>query len=180
MQARNKIAAAVAAAAALAVGAYWYWSPYLTLHAMRSAAETRDADAFNRHVDYEGVRGSLKGQFSAMLAEQMAAPAGSELERAGAAFGAMLGTALADRMVEALVRPEVVMRAMQEAQLEPPREAGAAPVKKSPEWTFERKGADMLIARPAQESAGGFGLVFRRHGFADWKLSEIRMPAARH
>jgi hypothetical protein len=48
---RNTALAAFAIAL-LALAAYWYWSPFLALKQIQSAARAQDADAFNRHVDY--------------------------------------------------------------------------------------------------------------------------------
>jgi hypothetical protein len=53
------------------------------------------------------------------------------------------------------------------------------PEPKKVEWTLERKGTNKVIAR-AQELGQpapnqDFGLVLERYGFADWKLTEIRL-----
>jgi hypothetical protein len=66
-----------------ALVAYWYWSPFLALKQMQSAARAQDADAFNRHVDYPRLRDSLKGQMAARMA--------AELDQSGSAAGS-LGT----------------------------------------------------------------------------------------
>ena len=55
----------------------------------------------------------------------------------------------------------------------------AAP--KKMEWTLDRKSANKVIAY-SQESGQAvpnkdFGLVFERSGFADWKLTGIRIGA---
>ncbi|UUZ77388.1 DUF2939 domain-containing protein [Polaromonas sp. P1(28)-13] len=63
----------------------------------------KDADAFNERVDYPKLRESIKGQLSALLGEQMA-----KTQDAGnpfAALGSMLGMAMVDRFVDAMVRP---------------------------------------------------------------------------
>lgn len=183
--------AAVAGVVLIAVlGAYWYWSPYVAMNSMKDAAEARDADTFNQYVDYPKLRESLKGQFSAMMTKEIGKQrsGGSELENAGTALGAMLGLAFADKFIEAMVRPEVVMQAMAEGKMQSPTagsKAGAAgsearPPEKEVQWSFERKGVNRVIARGAQGEAAlsdSPGFVFDRTGFADWKLTEIRLPA---
>jgi hypothetical protein len=175
---------AAVVAAAVAVGAYWYWSPLLAIHSMRSAAERKDADAFNDHVDYPRLRESFKGQLSALMAEKMgkSSQSGSDMERAGAALGSMLGMAMVDRLVDAMVRPELVMRAMEEAKVNPlPKPTAASGSQKTDvKWTFDRKGVDKLVAfgqDPAQPDEKRVGFVFERAGFANWKLTEIRLPS---
>jgi hypothetical protein len=170
------------------VAGYWYWSPYIAIHQMQSAAKSADADAFNDKVDYPKLRESLKGQFSALVAEKLGSS--SDAGNAFSALGNMLGLAMADKMVDAMVRPETVMRAMQNGQFRPGQKAPAAdagsgsqsPAQKEekPKWSYDRKSVDKLIAFAEDSSKGDdkrVGLVLERSGFANWKLTEIRMPA---
>jgi type II secretion system protein G len=252
------------------IGAYWYWSPYLVMRQMREAAIHADADEFNDHVDYPKLRESLKGQLSARITGEMAnqSNSGNDFERAGAAFGSMLGLALVDRMVDAVVRPEMVMRAIENGKFQlqdggkqetreaaakvdiamlsqavklykldhgvypteqqglqilvdpaarpdgmgnyidklpsdpwgrpfqyanPGRESAAFEIYHLPPpasesdttarkaaWRSERKGVDKIIVyldtndAPARKNEAAF--VMRREGFANWKLTEIRLP----
>jgi hypothetical protein len=185
-------------AAAVVVAGYWYWSPFLAIRQMQSAAQAKDADAFNERVDYPKLRESLKGQLSAVMGEQMA-----KTQDAGnpfAALGSMLGLAMVDRFVDAMVRPETVMRAMQDGQMSPTAtktsDAPALPSSNpdsqakaetredaKPKWTYDRKGVDKLIAyatdpqKPGALSSEKLGVVFERSGFANWRLTEVRLPA---
>lgn len=197
----SKTIKAAAVVAVVAIAGYWYWSPFLAVRQLQSAAQKKDADAFNERVDYPKLRESLKGQFAAIMGERLVKP-----EDAGngfAALGAMLGLALVNQFVDALVRPEAVMRAMQEGQLaskdNPPSDspattpapsadkpgspAKAEPQQDKPKWAYERKGVDKLIAyasdpkKPDVPNQEKLGLVFQRSGFADWKLTEFRLPA---
>lgn len=167
---------------AIVVGAYWYWSPYWVLHQMKAAAESGNADKFNARVDYPRLRESLKGQLAAaMTAEMTKSNSGDGMDAAGAAFGAMLGMAMVGGIVDAMVRPEVVMQAMTEAKLDP-RNSGTSETKKRElddvKWSSERVGADKFIVYDSKPSeAERVGLVLERAGFADWKLTEIRLPA---
>ena len=119
---------------AAAVGGYWYYSPHLALKSMRAAAQEKDADKFNEHVDYPKLRESFKGQMSAMMAEQLGKSGSTGAE----AWGAMLGAAMANQFVDALVRPEVVMKAMQSGEFGPKSASKSAPSSedKKPSWTF--------------------------------------------
>jgi hypothetical protein len=196
-------AALVVAIAAIA--AYWYWSPYLTVWQLQSAAQSRDADAFNRHVDYPKLRESLKGQFSAMFAGKLGEPS-NDLAKAGSALGTLLGMALVSPLVDAVVRPEIMMRALEEGYLSPkvvpaveaPARAGSEAsasadgrdtppaVQKEPDapkWTYRRDGANRVVAyandakKPDQPDRDKLALVLARSGFANWKLADLRLPA---
>jgi hypothetical protein len=152
----SKSASAAVFVALLAVAAYWYWSPFLAFGEMQSAAKANDADTFNTHIDYPRLRESLKEQFSSNMAEQMGKSTDSS--NPFAAFGTMLGLAMVDKLVDAMVRPETVMRGMQSGQFgrqsPPDAETGtsASPTNESekPKWSYVRKGTDKLIAYPEE------------------------------
>ncbi|HRY89116.1 MAG TPA: DUF2939 domain-containing protein [Rubrivivax sp.] len=189
---RKTVAVVAAVAFAVAGVAYWYWSPLVALHELQTAAQARDTDAFNRHVDYAKLRDSLKSQLGAKVADAMGD--GSAGANAGAALGTMLGMAIADRMIEVLVRPEVVMMAMSDGVLSEAagHAAGAVgagagagagegePKRPAVQWTLDHEGVDRVVAYasiPGKGAAGGAtGFVFDRDGFAGWKLTGVRLP----
>ena len=127
----------------------------------------------------------MKGQFSARLTKTMSSQPepGNDFAKAGAAFGTMLGLAMVDRFVDAMVRPEVVMRAMQEGKLVPKKdEPASGPYASGPadpvKWTSERKGVDKYIAYAGKTGDAGdkrVSIVLERSGFANWKLTEVRL-----
>jgi hypothetical protein len=187
-------------AAVLALGAWWYWSPHLAVRSMLEAAQQRDAERFNRYVDYPRVRESLKAQFGARVGELAGGGRGDGADRAMSALGSLLATALADRFIDAMVRPEVVMRAMAEARMQAPpgreeRRSGqdgggsanggngesdsSERPRRGVDWRFERSSADRIVAWGGRPGAGleeRTGFVFERSGFATWRMTEIRLP----
>ncbi len=182
---KQKIVAPILATLVAIAGGYWHYSPYLALHGMQAAAEAKDADKLNTYVDYPKLRESLKGELAAKITQQMprATDTGDQFEKAGAAFGAMLGLALVDKMVDAIVRPEVVMRTIDDARFETsPAVRGDAPASESHKrdvtWTLERKTNDLVVAYGADQAkpAERLGLVLERNGFANWKMTGIRLP----
>ncbi|MCW5638827.1 MAG: DUF2939 domain-containing protein [Rubrivivax sp.] len=192
---RKTVAVVAAVAFAVAGVAYWYWSPLVALHELQTAAQARDTDAFNRHVDYAKLRDSLKSQLGAKVADAMGGgEGGGEGGNAGAALGTMLGMAIADKMIEVLVRPEVVMMAMSDGVLSEAagHAAGAVgagagagagegePKRPAVQWTLDHEGVDRVVAYasiPGKGAAGGAtGFVFDRDGFAGWKLTGVRLP----
>lgn len=162
---------------------------------MQQAAERRDAQALNRHVDDPSVRASLKQQLSAQFARELGRQevAGGDAGRAGMALGALLGMALVEKVIDALVQPEMVMQAMAEGRVRHPLADGpgaqgaggpaaAADPGSPPRWTTERLDLDRIVARARPEGAASeppVDLVFQRSGFADWKLVEVRLPLPR-
>ena len=183
MQNKLKIVIGALLAIALCIGAHWYYSPYIVMNSMVSAAKAKDADKFNDYVDYPSLRESFKGQFSAKMAEVM----GKQSNNPFSALGAMLGMTLINQMVDALVRPELVMKMMEEGKAQQPdksandKQTSNEPETKAPKWEFERKGTDLVLATPIQESSNDSQpvFVFRRAGYANWKLTEVRLPAVK-
>jgi hypothetical protein len=200
MKSRSLLAAVLILLAALA--AYWYGSPFLAVRQLQTAAQEGDAEAFNAHVDYPKVRESLKGQFSAIVAQKLGT---QDSSNPLAALGSMIGLGLVNQLVDAMVRPETVMAALKNGHLakpapapapapqaggEAPSAAGAAPApvgtppEKKARWTIDRQGANKMTAyavdpaKPDEPNSERLGLVFERSGFVDWKLTELRMPAS--
>jgi hypothetical protein len=180
----GKSALLVILLALLSIGAYWYWSPFIAIKSMQAAARASDADAFNTHVDYPRLRESLKSQFSAIMAEKMGQS--SDSKNPFEAIGSMLGLAMVDKLVDAMVRPETVMRGMKSGQFGPKpsrpqtseSDSAGGDVEKVRKWIYERKGTDLLIAYPEGPGPNQekIGFVFERSGFAHWKVTELRLP----
>jgi hypothetical protein len=173
----RSIALGVGLMLAVIVAAYWYMSPYMTVHNMQRAADRNDADAFNDLVDYPALRESFKGQISAKMTQSMSQDNANPF----AALGTMIGMAVADRMVDAFVRPETVMQAMETGRFRPAAGGGQSEAadKKKVHWSYERKSLDRLIATAKSDDGSdspGPSFVFYRRGFADWRLTEIRLP----
>ncbi len=165
------------------VAAYWYFSPYLTLYKVATAVKAKDAAALNQTIDYPRVRESLKGQFSTQMAKKMGDPSANPLS----ALGTMIGMAMVNPIVDALVRPEMVMQMMKDGQVQTdkpaPAPAASEPAANTkPQWRVDREGVDRVIAIPEKGALPGpandVGFVFERSGFASWKLTEIRINFA--
>ncbi|MDD2545692.1 MAG: DUF2939 domain-containing protein [Burkholderiaceae bacterium] len=180
-----KTAATLAATALIAVGGYWWGSPYLALRDLQQAAQAQDATRFNAGVDYPALRASLKEQTGQRVSDALGSP-----DNAGglAGLGARLAQGMASPVIDGLVRPDVVMRVLQEgglrprgAHAEPAPATDTPPPAAAPRWTAVREDANTLVAYaadPQQPNTApqGLGLVLRRTGFADWKLAAVRLP----
>ena len=133
MKARALIVVLVVAAS-LAAGAWWF-SPWWVLNQAKAAAERNDAQALSDVIDYPRLRESLKGEFNSALVGRLRDGASGlgEAGRTGATLGAVLASALVDKLVEVMVRPEFFIRAIRDGQFVLPgrsaseRDRGAAP-----------------------------------------------------
>jgi hypothetical protein len=197
MNKKTWVPGGLVAAVLLALAAYWYWSPFLAVRELQQAARAGDAAAFNAHVDYPRLREGLKRQLSDLLAQKLGAAQDSG--NPVAALGGLIGQRLITPMVDALVRPETVMAAMQSGRLGPSAEAAPNPAPEGPaaaapagaappepahaaRWIIDRQGVDRMTAyavdpaHPDEPNSQRLGLVFERSGFVDWKLTGIRLP----
>jgi hypothetical protein len=182
--ASNKLSS-VLVVAIIGVASFWYFSPYLSVHQMREAARSGDAATFNAHVDYPKLRENIKTQFSSMLGDRAAASTTNAdgSKNTVAAIGTMLGVALADRMIDGMLRPEFVMKAMKNGKWGKlsTEKAGEQSENKEPNWTSERQGLNKFIVHlhgnDSVASSTKTAFVFERVGFAHWSLTEIDLPA---
>lgn len=176
---QKRILPALAAALLAGVAAYWYWSPYLAMRELRDAAVAADAGRFNERVDFPKVRESLKSQFAARLQ-----PGGAN---AGNNLGSLLAGVLIDKLIDTAVRPEAIMFAMREGKFKIGNENGGSAEdgqdtgeRRKTVWHTERQGTDTILFRGEREGDGArkdtMALVMQRRGFADWKLTDIRLP----
>jgi hypothetical protein len=165
-----------------ALAGYWYFSPYLAMHQLQTAAQNNDADAFNERVDYPRLRESLKGQLSAKMATELA---NVPQDNPFAALGLAVGSAIVNQMVDAFVRPEMMMRVINDGEFELQKpemfSKGGTTSTEKMDWDVERKGLDKVILRGRESAAskkddGQVDLVFERSGFANWRLTEVRSP----
>jgi hypothetical protein len=170
---RNVLVGLVIAAAAV-LAAYWWTSPIIVLHLMQRAGARGDTEALSAHVDYPALRESLKGQFSASMAGKIGEPNDNPLS----ALGTMIGMAFVNQLIDVMARPQTLASALQTGRVRPG--AASPPDEQNrAEWDLERVDPDRVVFHPhrpgeaADAKAAAF--VFVRHGFADWKLSEIRM-----
>lgn len=167
MTKHSKRIPAAALATVLAVAAYWYWSPLLVVHQMKQAVQAHDVEAFNSHVDFPALRENMKDEI-----------AGRPDNGVLGGLGRMLGGV----MVDAFVRPEAVMFVLEHGDFAKKRHEqradDAAPAPDSPpqtgdakpKWVAERDGVNRYVVHNDK-----IALVFVRSGFADWKLSELRL-----
>lgn len=162
---KKALAVTLAIAVVMAVAAYWVAAPYVVMHQLLRAAQARDIETLDAHVDYPALRASLRSQVSSSLANKMGDPKDNPI----AALGSAIGMAVANPLIEIAVQPESVAASLRSGHWEPVAATAANPPESDVKWSYEHEGMGVLVA----QSKDAFVLV--RHGFADWKLSEIRL-----
>ncbi|KWC45666.1 DUF2939 domain-containing protein [Burkholderia ubonensis] len=125
----------VLAAVVIAAIGYAYASPYVALGRLKSAIDTRDAQAVSEYVDFPSLRISLKQQVTDELMRRIDA---KRQNNPFAVIGALIGSALIGPLVDAYATPEGVAALM--SGLPPQGNPGERP----PEWP----------AQPPADSAG--------------------------
>lgn len=98
----KKIIGAVVAFVIVVICGYFYGSPYLVLNSIKDAAKAGDSEKLSAYIDYPSVRQSVKDQMNAMMVKEVASKDTNGWE----ALGAMMASAMVDKMVDAIVTPE--------------------------------------------------------------------------
>lgn len=173
------------AAALVAVLVGWYAaSPYMAVGALEKAARNGDRDKLEELVDFPRVRESLKADFTAGLMNKAQSDAATR-DNPFAGLAAILVPALVDRVVDAAVSPEGIVR-MQEGRgvATPPgarpmgearsKAQAGAPAQK-PKTNAHYSGLNRFkVEQPSD--AGPLTWVLARQGLFGWKLIRIELP----
>ncbi|AQR73067.1 DUF2939 domain-containing protein [Sphingomonas sp. LM7] len=159
----------IALAVLLAIaGGGWLWgSPYLTLMALKKAADARDMAAVSARIDYPAVRADLKAQLQARLGNADKSGLGS--------IGAALAERFGDPLVDAAITPEamrVLFASAGVAQAARPGPAGARPG----EMRVRRDALGQFTLVPT--SGSGPEVVFELQGL-NWRVTAVRLPGKR-
>ena len=169
------VKAIIGSVLALLIG--WYFaSPYITLHQMKSAAETGDAAGLSEHIDFPALKEDLKASFSAkMMAEAAKAPSDEPF----AAAGSVLAMAMIGPMIDAMITPQAVAMMMEGKKPTPVNDSNQASTpQRKPETSASYKGLNtfaVTVSEPEDQNSS-FKLIFKRHGLFSWKLTSAELP----
>ncbi len=157
--------------------AWFYAAPYLTLQAIKSAANARDADKLSGYINFPLLRASIKEQYSALMQDSMRDKRDNPL----AVLGSSLALALADKVVDTVVRPEGLARLMSGEKIHGNRE-GDNPTTPRPqdetEITTGYAAFDQFEMRIRKKHATDkpLVLVLKRENLFFWKLAGMKLP----
>lgn len=168
---KGKLLAGLAAMFAIYVAA----APYITVHQMKSAVESRDGEALSEYIEFPSVRQSLKDQMNAVFMKEMT----KELEgNPFAAVGAAFAGVMIDKMVDAYVTPAGISQLMLVEKPTPTAggdagsDSGREPFANASR-SYESLSKFVVTVKGDTGDEGKF--VFRRRGMG-WKLTEILIP----
>ena len=167
------------ALATLAASGWFYYTPYLAVHAMQEAAQERDSTKLAGYVDFPVVKENLKADLNGRMLQKLQ---GQPFAAVGAAFAG----ALVNGMVDVIVSPRGLAMMMQGE-----KPLAAATAENTDAGTQEQAGeADKVETRMGYDGLGQFTvrvyrrdqpdqiihLVLQRRQLVSWQLTEIRLP----
>lgn len=158
----------------------FYFSPYLAVYNMKKAAEAKDADALSSYVDYPSLRETLKANFNAKMASEVAkSQTGNPFE----ALGSALAAALINPMIDALVTPESLAMLMkgEKPQLDKSGRESTDKAKSdesNTETSMSYKGFNRFVVKVKgkDNTEAPVEFIFKRDGLISWKLTSLRLP----
>lgn len=156
----------------------FYFSPYIAVYNMKNAAEKQDADALSRYVDYPALRESLKANFNAMMASEIA-----QSDNPFGALGTALGAALVNQMIDAFITPEslAMMIKGEEPQIgnteKQHTEKSASKVEAETSMSYEGLNQFVVKVKDKSSSEDPVRFIYKRAGIISWKLSALRLPS---
>lgn len=165
----------------LALGAYCYAQPYLTMNEIRNAAKAYDADELNQHIDFVSVRASLKEQLNRRLAQEITG--GHDISNPFVMLGTALASGFLDVMIDNYVTPAGIAGLLEGQKVE------ALPKMKNnnnaPQQAAKNS-KEKVAVKAAYQSLNTFNVlvgeekqqiefILRRKGLS-WQLSNIVLP----
>ena len=155
-------------------------APYITVHQIQAAAESRDGEALSEHIDFPSVRQSLKDQINAAFLKEMTNDEGMK-DNGPAALGALFAGVLVDRLADGLIEAYVTPAGI--AQLMAGEEPGPdghdsgdkSRCKPLSDGSMSYESLDKFVVRADGDTGEECKLVLRRRGIG-WKVTEIIVP----
>ena len=166
---------------ALLLAAYFYATPYITVHQMKSAAESRNGEALSEYIDFPSVRQSLKDQMNALFMKELGKDENMK-DNPFAALGAAFAGVMVDKMVDASITPAGITQMMAGEKPSPklgkdadePAE-GTTLAKPFHNTKSSYESLSKFVVRVNANTSDEGKFVLRRDGIG-WKLTEIILP----
>jgi len=161
-------------------GIGFYFTPHIAVYNMKKAADNKDVETLSDYVDYPAFRESLKANFNAMMASEVAKSKNNNLFEA---LGAALAAAIINPMIDSLVTPESLAMLMkgEKPQMENTRSSlrtESSHSEADTKMSMEYDGINRFVVKVKgkDSSEDPVKLIFKRKGIISWKLSALRLP----
>ena len=161
-------------------GIGFYFTPHIAVDNMKKAADNKDVETLSDYVDYPAFRESLKANFNAMMASEVAKSKNNNLFEA---LGAALAAAIINPMIDSFVTPESLAMLMkgEKLQMENTRSGSRTESSRSEadaKMSMEYDGINRFVVKVKgkDSSEDPVKLIFKRKGIISWKLSALRLP----
>lgn len=178
MKRSHVLGAAGVVAAILALSSYA--SPYWTLHRMQTAIAEKDAERFSSYIDFPALRDSVKGQLLVILNQHLSRPEVADNPFAG--LGQMMGGALINPIVDAVVSPAGVIAMFESGRVQPlpdpaagnPSQEQAGTQEETVNYAVDYESwSRVAISKPGGDT-GRF--ILKRTGLWSWQLAALEFP----
>ncbi len=178
----NKVSKSAFSVFAVILCLSFYFTPHLAVHNLQNAAEARDAAKISSYVDFPALKESLKANFNAMMAKEVANKA---TENGFEALGMAFAAALVNPLIDALVTPESLAMMLEgEKSLNKAFVNNDSDSKSSstahdePETTLSYESFNSFVVNVTKKNSKDkpLGFVFSRDGLLGWKLTALRIP----
>ena len=158
------------------LGILFYFTPYLTLFSMKSAADAKDAAKLSSYVNFPALKENLKASFNAKLASET-----MKSDNPFSALGAAFASAFINPMIDGLVTPESLAMMMKGNKPQKNQESAILESTSSEDdvdmtMAYEDFDHFVVIVKKKGSSEEPFGFVLNRDGLFSWKLSSLRIP----
>ena len=165
---------------AVLFGAVWmYFTPYLAMNRLQKAAKEGDTEALNELVDFPALRESVKTNVRSAVENSV-----GRSHNPLAVLGGILAGAVASPLVDTFVTPSGIA-ALTEGERPGQHRDGGDPnggvrVKNvKVERGYESLDQFVVHFKDRTDGKEKMALVMHRDGLFHWKLTGIRLPAAR-
>ncbi|HEX6748903.1 MAG TPA: DUF2939 domain-containing protein [Longimicrobium sp.] len=164
---------------AVLFGALWmYFTPYLAMSRLQKAAKEGDTETLNELVDFPALRESVKTNVRSAV-EHSVGRRGNPL----GVLGGLLAGAVASPLVDAFVTPSGIAALTQGERPGSHRDGHSDARVRVKDVKVKRgyEGVDLFVVHFVGKNDGAerMALLLRRDGLIHWRLSGIRLPAAR-
>lgn len=157
---------------------YLYASPYIAMNSIKNAAQAGDSEKLSKYIDYPSVRQSFKDQMNAYMFKEMASKQADGWE----ALGAMMASAMVDKMIDAFITPEGMTLMLQGKDLKSKsnssdeHQVSEAKEKTKPEYISRYTSMnDFEVVVKDQDKDKEVKVMMVRNGL-NWKINKIIVP----